>query len=483
MRQQEDKIYALEDYLTDYQQLLCNARAENTMLKRQLGEGPICNGEPSDRGAPAEPAPAAAPPPPGAGSPSVKPKVTVPAVPPLDYHAPAVPPPEDQSANEPAGGEQDVQPAAAAIEVVGQRATAVVLRGEVRLDDGASGPRVLVQVEPVAEAGGPAEFHGSLSLLVLDPAAPEKQQQLARWDFEPEELSSQAKPNAQGAVYEFPLQLPAEVPTKRPLELWVRLVPEDGEKLLAQSTLDLSRPGRFASAEVASRQVRPHVTHVAAAELTAEPDRRPAAHTDGVAVRQSGWQTALPGQPAKPQADGKPDSEWKTATRPVPEVEAKPVASSPPPAGDEDRYGAGTGAGVVARAAGRRPKRSRRSAGVVADAVSSLPPPARLAYTRLYGRGGRLNRRRSTSRLERGGRLGGICRAVAGGDRCRRRRRKTPHRPLRDDHAWRAGCRTPLASPAAWSIGAMTPGTRLALLVRPGIEFVTLVFALLRAGR
>src|SRR3972149_2058140 len=30
-----------------------------------------------------------------------------------------------------------------------------------------------------------------------------------------------------------------------------------------------------------------------------------------------------------------------------------------------------------------------------------------------------------------------------------------------------------------WGVG---PGTRLALLVRPGIEFVTLVFALLRAG-
>ena len=38
MRQQEDQIYAMQDYLNNYQQLLCQTRAENESLKQQLAE-------------------------------------------------------------------------------------------------------------------------------------------------------------------------------------------------------------------------------------------------------------------------------------------------------------------------------------------------------------------------------------------------------------------------------------------------------------
>ena len=52
---------------------------------------------------------------------------------------------------------------------------------------------------------------------------------------------------------------------------------------------------------------------------------------------------------------------------------------------------------------------------------------------------------------------------------------------LRHGYVRRVGCRRIAIAPglAAWGV---PPGTRLALLVRPGIEFVTLVFGLLRAG-
>ena len=96
------------------------------------------------------------------------------------------------------------------------------------------------------------------------------------------------------------------------------------------------------------------------------------------------------------------------------------------------------------------------------------------------------------SRLNVTDRLAKFARADAGLDRGRlptsagllaRRRPAARHigRSLRHDHVCRVGRRrTRIASGlAAWGV---PKGTRLALLVKPGIEFVTLVFALLRAG-
>ena len=40
-RMQEDQIYALQDYITQYQQLLCRYRSENCELKRQLADGSV----------------------------------------------------------------------------------------------------------------------------------------------------------------------------------------------------------------------------------------------------------------------------------------------------------------------------------------------------------------------------------------------------------------------------------------------------------
>ena len=39
MRLQEDKIYALQDYLSEYQQLVCQYRSENEALKEQMQDG------------------------------------------------------------------------------------------------------------------------------------------------------------------------------------------------------------------------------------------------------------------------------------------------------------------------------------------------------------------------------------------------------------------------------------------------------------
>jgi hypothetical protein len=335
MRQQEDQIYALEDYLSEYQQLLCDARNENAMLKRQMVQGQFRETSSGGRAESVNtlPSPSATPTTaPAPAEPEVDTNVTPPEVPPLDLETPSVPPLEDQSANEPERVAQEIQPAAAEIEVVSDPATDVVLRGEVVLEDSQAGPRVLLEVEPMTDAGKRADFFGRMSLLVLDPAARAKEQQLARWDFTPEELDAMAIPSASGTAYEFPLQLPADAPTDRPLELWVRLNPEDGEKVLGRTTMDVSRAGRFASAEVKPVEKKPRrpVVQTASAEMPVQPRRVASRNRPHPSDDENGWRIAKPGDVAKPQAAKRAESEWKLATRPVPEVESTPIVASRP---------------------------------------------------------------------------------------------------------------------------------------------------------
>lgn len=350
MRQQEDQIYALQDYLSEYQQLLCNARAENAQLKRQMVQNQFreekpTGGAPNQIESPSSASPATSPtPPPGVTEPEPTPTVA-PEVPPLDFTPPSVPPLQDHSANEPEQITPVVRRASAEVEVVATPPAAVELRGEVLLDDEAGGPRVLVEVDPVAANGELTTFHGRLSLLVLDPAARAKEQQLARWDFEPAELAEMARDRKAGTSFEFPLQLPADAPTSRPLELWVRLVPEDGQKILGRTMMDLSRNGQFASAEITPRETARPAVKVAAAEMPVERTQRSSRRMFDTDVHSTGWEIAKPGDPAKPQFTSKSQSEWKLATGPVPEsepmplVESKPVPAPLRPARSDDRYG------------------------------------------------------------------------------------------------------------------------------------------------
>lgn len=364
LRQQEDQIYALEDYLQEYQQLLCDARAENAALKRQMVQGQFREGTPSQAPSGSESLPS-----PPASAPTPPPETTqpddsapTPDVPPLDLSTPDVPPLDASSANEPGQiADHAIEQASAEIEVnesevevVEAPPTAVVVHGEVQIDvakadEENSGPRVLLNVEPVDADGKCVAFHGSVSVLVLDAAAPEKQRQLARWDFSPDDLAEVAGEAANGS-YVLPLQLPIESPKNRPLELWVRLLPEDGEKLLGRTTMDLSRSGRFASAKVRpaakrSNQPHRHIAQEASAELPVAVAPRSRLTILDANVEQSGWQTAKPGEVVgRPSSSSTATSEWKLSTRPIPESEPAPLASSTPlvatdkAAASPDRY-------------------------------------------------------------------------------------------------------------------------------------------------
>lgn len=401
MRKQEDQIYALEDYLTEYQQLLCDARSENAALKRQMVKGQFREGSASivPETEDTLPSPPAVAPTPPASSQEPEPAAPADDVPPLDLSAPEVPPLDASSDHEPEQiAVREVEPASAEFEVeadtveaenieaevIDAPPSAVVLRGEVQTetDDAATedmGPRVLLNVEPVDVAGHVVEFHGRLSLLVLDPAAREKERQLARWDFKEAELAEMSGESDSGKGFELPLQLPAESPTNRPLELWVRLLPAEGEKLLGRTTMDLSRPGRFATAEVQPAQQpvkkqRPLV-QPAAAQLPVAVKPRSAVQVFETNVDQSGWQIAKPGDVAnRPASERTASTEWKLAAQPIPENEPAPLAESMPvparisPLPNTERY-------RVADAPTWSPDRPGKNALKSPPADHLVPPP------------------------------------------------------------------------------------------------------------
>ena len=53
--------------------------------------------------------------------------------------------------------------------------------------------------------------------------------------------------SSQPGTMQFRLELPADLATDRPTEFWVRLMPENGGKVLGHARMDLSRPTRFES--------------------------------------------------------------------------------------------------------------------------------------------------------------------------------------------------------------------------------------------
>jgi hypothetical protein len=98
--------------------------------------------------------------------------------------------------------------------------------------------------------------------------------------------------------------------------------------------MDLSRAGRFATAEVQPEQKpsKPstmHCAEAAVAELPTAAPLRPRLRILDTNVQQSGWQIAKPGEiVGRAAATSTATSEWKIATRPIPEMDAAPYATS-----------------------------------------------------------------------------------------------------------------------------------------------------------
>lgn len=351
MRQQEDQIYALQDYLAEYQELVCQFREENESLKRRLADQDDFDSLPTQAEDLYEdelideyeaPAIDIGPEP---GDPPLGAVLEEDYESPLEFYEP------DLESLDPSVDGPTMNRAAEKLRqersAARQRATAqssqdfepspigarreplaqVAFRGEVAPGDEGEGPRVMVDVEPLSADGRPAEFDGDVSLMVLEQTVDgEEPRSVARWDVTAADGELIYDDQQDHSAMRFFLQLPPETPTDQPLDLWVRLVRADGEKTLAHSTLELDQSGRFASARPPGSEPRQAATD----------HETPAQHLSNFdPPTRNDWSVALPGivQQAEPAAAG----HWQQATQPVPEVARRPVR--PLEDSTDDRYG------------------------------------------------------------------------------------------------------------------------------------------------
>jgi hypothetical protein len=381
-RMQEDQIYALQDYVNQYQQLLCRYRTENNALRQQMSQGYIVEPQPSDRrmtpdtsrirnGGPApnvsprfqEPRTPSDERP---SQPATQPEIDVPDVPPLksttssevespdasqvqlseadshDVATPRVltaaheePAPRTPVADEAATPEASAPAAAPAEPIVNSPsaphppASDILLSGEVVANEDGGGPRLVVDVEPFDFAGRVESFTGSLSLMLLARDGDGRPHNLGRWNYNASQVRDAINPQANEPTMRFFIELPTDSPVVGPTELWVRMVSPDGARRLAHAKIELSQPGVFSSR--ANKLWAAEEAVVAASYSAATP---PA--TDVAAVtNEGGWSVAEPGKPANLPAgllDESGGGRWRASSEPMPAIIA--TSTPAPPSGE-----------------------------------------------------------------------------------------------------------------------------------------------------
>jgi hypothetical protein len=377
-RMQEDQIYALQDYISQYQQLVCRYRSENESLRRKLSDGRVAEPEPE----PSEPrprtrdrssAPTSTPQFQAPQTPSSEEQSPPPPAPPV-IEAPDVPPlkttttgeaaltndslvsevavPDDSSPrvlvashdettqNEASGETASAagepgrfianEPTAPAVHAQSDSAINVMLSGEVVANDAGGGPRLMVDVVPFDASGRVEAFDGSVSLMLLTSGDDGRQRSIGRWDFGPNDVRAAIDTSASEPTIRFFVELPAGAAVSEATQLWVRLVPRDGAKLLAYANVDLAQPGVFSSR---TDKLWPTEEAVLAASYVEE-SSTPASDV-ATTMSEGDWAIAEPGKPANlpPEAqDSSGGGGWRLSTEPMPAVVASSTALSPPPA-------------------------------------------------------------------------------------------------------------------------------------------------------
>jgi hypothetical protein len=353
LRMQEDKLYAMEDYLAQYQQLVCQYRTENASLRRQLESIDSSSEDLPARGTrqrarDVEAAPRETPTDESSLPPS---QDTVPLpentevqeldVPPLNGSSSSKTPTRNQplTANplelarkdEPATGQAIIkqlvfvdQNGVNSHPPKNQPVPKVAIRGEVVANESGGGPRLAVEVSLPADSQRPTTFDGSLSLMLLAPEGDDEQRKLARWDFGPNDVRSATEEAGDAATIRFYLELPADTPLGQPTQIWVRLLPREGGKLLNHAEIDLQNPGQFASVSIQPPDGRQHETP----EWSARSATTAAATAVTSPLLDSDWSIARPGEPANvAAADTETGYEWRASSEPI----AQPTPPVPDP--------------------------------------------------------------------------------------------------------------------------------------------------------
>lgn len=301
LRLQEDEIYRLEDYVEEYQAIVCSQREEISRLKRELDSSdsydrgkspgasrdeatpspgptlaepaapgtPISAPDPADEAPPFKPSPSTGEPldaaPPFEGASRLRDDAPIlaaaqGAASPVAFRRPAAEPrlldaPPDpypsapvRTAGEPPrqrSATPGAQPLPATADPATESVADTALTLEVRPHDGGA---LMARVGD--RRGSLREFAGTASVLLTDPTAAGLHKRVARWDFTAEEVGS-LRVSGYEAI-ELPVALPETTPTDRPLRLWVRLVDRGGRRRL-QATDVAFVGGPLRLAEMARR--------------------------------------------------------------------------------------------------------------------------------------------------------------------------------------------------------------------------------------
>jgi len=344
---QEDQIYALQDYITQYQQLVCRYRSENESLRRKLSDDRVAEPEPSEpqpRTRDRSSAPTSSPQFQAPQTPSSEEQSPPPPAPPV-IETPDVPPLKTTTTGEAAstndslvsedGVPDDSSPRVLAAlhndPTESETSSNVLLSGEVVANDAGGGPRLMVDVVPFDASGRVEAFDGSVSLMLLTSGGDGRQQSIGRWDFGPNDVRAAIDTSASEPTIRLYVELSAGATVSEATQLWVRLVPRDGAKLLAHANVDLAQPGVFSSR---TDKLWPTEETILAASYVEE-SSTPA--SDVAATMSEGdWAIAQPGKPANlpPESqDSSGGGGWRLSTEPMPAVVASSTdAPQPHPA-------------------------------------------------------------------------------------------------------------------------------------------------------
>jgi hypothetical protein len=167
---------------------------------------------------------------------------------------------------------------------------------------------------------------------------------LARWDYRPHEVRAAANSASDGKI-RFQLELPPETPAREATQLWVRLLPRRGEKLLAHAEIKLHEPSMFSSkperasdappaqrgpADISLAAAAPDNTFNGVAPVNEE--SQPKSQSAGSAIFDGGWTIARPGHPAGLTTDGEDTTNaWRASLEPPLSVIADGEAARPKP--------------------------------------------------------------------------------------------------------------------------------------------------------
>jgi hypothetical protein len=372
LRLQEDKIYAMEDYLTQYQQLVCKYRSENAALRQRLAED-YYDGDnlPEPQKAPRAGSERTTPhsgtsienreTPGGEGErpPSREIEIEMPDVPPLEgatssesgstevvaaahYEAPEL---DYGGTASPGGKPVQKVPGKARVQAIidpsrtseSQDAqdrpstpasnSALRLHGEVVASNLGAGPRLVVNVESTDETQTAAAFDGDVSLMLLVNHGANGDETLARWDFGREDVQAAKEAAAKPEAMQFFLELPADTPIVDSTELWIRFLGHNTSKLLAHANVNLAIPGVFASAQSSEAQVAdaaPPASEAAEENVTSIPARIAASIVEGE------WSIARPGEPANlPSPEERLNGGWRTSSEPIAVVAQASAVAAP----------------------------------------------------------------------------------------------------------------------------------------------------------